>query len=153
MFSPSPSSAAVFQREMLPRVTLGMWFSIFGHLVLNFGIGMSVNFPRDLYYIWTGSVFVLFSSWLASEIHRGGRMDGWMKAWHWIPRVMDFLWTFAVAIVGVFLRHQKRFPCAKGFPRIVATVLVPLSLSDQFLTHKVTAWGGVYTARRVCPVS
>jgi len=51
MFSLSPSSAAVFQREMLPRVTLGISFSVFGHLVPKFGIGMSVNFKRDLYYL------------------------------------------------------------------------------------------------------
>jgi hypothetical protein len=52
-----------------------------------------------------------------------------------------------------FLPHRRRFPCATGFPHVVETVPVPLSLNDQFLPHKVTASGGVYTARLVCPVS
>jgi hypothetical protein len=144
MFSPTPSSAAVFEREMLPHVTLGIWFSVFGHLVPNFGIGISVIFPRDLCYIWTGSVFVLFSSWLASEIHRGGRMDGWRP--DTVTRVMDFLSTFAVAIVGVFPERwvpawQNTFSLRDGFSRCSSDGACSLSPSDQFLSHKVRRAG------------
>jgi len=118
MFSPSPSSAAVFQRETLPRVTLGIRFSVFGHLVPNVGIGMSANFLRDLYYIWTGSVFVLFS--VISFWDSPWQKDGWMRARHRIPRVMDLLWTFALAIVRVFPERwvsaaQKKFSLRDGF--------------------------------------
>jgi hypothetical protein len=73
-------------------------------------------------------------------------MDGWMKARHWIPRVMDFLWTFAVAIVGVFPERwvptaQKTFSLRHGFSPCSSDG-IPLSLSDEFLPHQVTASGG-----------
>jgi hypothetical protein len=131
MFSPSPSSPVVFQREMLPHVTLGIWFMLFGHLVPNFGIGMSVNFPRDVLYMnrFCICTFLLVISFRDSP----WRKDGWLKARRWIPRVMDFLRTFAVAIVEEsfpsdrFQTHRKGFPWATGFPRVVATVLVPLA--------------------------
>ena len=100
-----------------------------------------------------------FSPWFVLRFTVAeGWMDGWMKARRWIPRVMDVIWTFAVAIVGDVPERwvptaQKtprlHFPCATGFPRAVATVLVPLSPISQSLPHRSDFVGVIHRSAGV----